>query len=247
MIKVGILETGATRPELLSEFGTFSSWFENLFANSSLDLNFEIFMVCRDQFPTTIDFCDAYIITGSAASSNDEEAWIRRLEVFIRDAEKQLPIIGVCFGHQVVHKALGGSVELAKQGWGVGIHDYDVTNVPDWLSNAPEQLSFCASHQDQVVEPAPGTTIIASSAFCRAAATTVGTNILTIQSHPEMSKALSRNLYEVRRELLGDQLADQAVSSLEKPTNERVFVDMVEQFLIARLGSQTTDAYRRSA
>ena len=85
-------------------------------------------------------------------------------------------------------------MELAKKGWGVGIHDYDVENAPDWLSNA-----------------------------------------------------LSRSLYEIRRELLGEQLADEAVSSIEKPTSEQVFVDMVEQFLIAYFGSQTTDAYRRSA
>ena len=247
MIKVGILETGETRPELLSEFGTFSSWFESLFANSSLRLVFETFMVYRDQFPTTVDACDAYIITGSAASSNDEDAWIRRLESFIRDAEKKLPIVGVCFGHQVIHKALGGRVELAKQGWGVGVHDYDVTDIPGWLSNAPEQLSFCASHQDQVVEAAPGTKILAGSEFCRTAATTVGANILTIQSHPEMSKALSRSLYEIRRELLGDRLADQAISSLDKATNEHVFVDMVEQFLIARLGLPKTESSLQSA
>ena len=147
-------------------------------------------------------------------------------------------MIGVCFGHQVAHKALGGRVERAKQGWGVGIHDYDVIDPPDWMANAPAQFSFCASHNDQVVEPAPDSKIIARSEFCPAAATTVGNNVLTVQSHPEMSKDFSRELYEYRRGNLGDELADSAIASLNKPTNESVFVKLVEQFLIARLGQR---------
>lgn len=247
MIKIGILETGQNRPELLAEFGTFAGWFERLFAASKLDMTFETFVVCKNEFPVRAEDCDAYIITGSAASSNDEDAWIRRLEKFIREAADKLPIIGVCFGHQVVHKALGGRVERAKQGWGVGVHDYEITNAPNWLVNAPRQLSFCASHNDQVVEAAPDTDVIAKSAFCPVAATTIGANVLTIQSHPEMTKACSKEIYEFRRHLLGDELADTAIASLDKPTNEHVFVDIVEQFLIARLGLQATAAIPQTA
>lgn len=247
MISIGILETGQNRPELLGEFGTFASWFERLFAGSRLALAFETFVVCNDHFPASIEACDAYMITGSAASANDDDAWIRRLETFVRDAADERPVIGICFGHQVVHKALGGRVEQAKQGWGVGVHDYDLVSTPDWLENAPRQLSFCASHSDQVVETAPNTTIIAQSQFCPAAATTVGANVLTIQSHPEMTKSFSRQLYGIRRPLLGDDLADSAIASLDKPTNELVFVEMVEQFLMARLGLQSPDRVSQTA
>ena len=239
MIKVGILETGQSPPYLLADHGTFASWFERLFANSKLDLQFVTYVVCQNEFPATANACDAYMITGSAASSNDDDAWIRRLEEFLRLAADEVPIVGVCFGHQVVHKALGGRVERARQGWGVGIHDYDMTDPPDWLANPPARLSFCASHNDQVVETAPETRIIARSDFCPAAATTIGSNVLTIQSHPEMTKASSRAIYGVRREQLGDKLADTALASLAKPTNEHAFVDMVEQFLATRLELQS--------
>ncbi|MEM8971545.1 MAG: type 1 glutamine amidotransferase [Pseudomonadota bacterium] len=235
MIQIGILETGQNRPELVEEFGTFAGWFEDLFAESRLDLSFATFVVCEDDLPSHPEACHAYIITGSAASSNDSDAWIRNLEDFIRIASKNVPIIGVCFGHQVIHKALGGRVERAKQGWGVGVHDYDLTDPPPWMACSPSHLSFCASHNDQVVEPAPDTNIIARSEFCPVAATTVGRNVLTVQSHPEMRKSFSRELYGIRRELLGDERADTAISSLGKPTNEKVFVEMVEQFLMARL------------
>ncbi len=247
MLQIGILETGQNRPELVEEFGTFAGWFEDLFAGSSLDLSFATFVVCKDEFPSHPEACHAYIITGSAASSNDSDAWIRRLEEFIRISSKSVPIIGVCFGHQVVHKALGGRVERAKQGWGVGVHDYEVINAPTWMAGPPSQFSFCASHNDQVVEAAPESNIIARSEFCPIAATTVGSNVLTVQSHPEMRKAFSRELYGIRRELLGDQLADDAIASLGKPTNEQVFVNMVEQFLVARLGIATPEPITQTA
>ncbi|MEM9359919.1 MAG: hypothetical protein AAGB04_27355 [Pseudomonadota bacterium] len=247
MIKIGILETGQNRPELVEEFGTFAGWFEDLFASSRLDLSFATYVVCKDEFPSHPEACHAYIITGSAASSNDSDNWIRRLEEFIRVASRTVPVIGVCFGHQVFHKALGGRVERAKQGWGVGIHDYDVIDAPTWMAGAPGQFSFCASHNDQVVEAAPETNIIARSEFCPIAATTVGNNVLTVQSHPEMRKAFSRELYGIRRELLGDQLADDAIASLGKPTNEQVFVNMVEQFLVARLGIEAPETMSQPA
>ncbi len=248
MIRIGILETGNTRPELLAEHGSFASWFERLFTDSRLNLVFETFVVYNGELPTSATLpCDAYMITGSAASANDDEDWIRKLEQFLRVAAESVPIIAVCFGHQVIHKALGGRVVRAEQGWGVGIHDYDLINPPEWLNAPPDRLSFCASHNDQVIDTAPGTQIIARSEFCPIAATTIGDNVLTVQSHPEMSKDFSRAIYNLRRDLLGEELTDSAIASLTKSTNEEAFIDMVEQFLAPRLGLQAPQPTARSA
>lgn len=199
MIRIGILETGNTRPELLAEHGSFASWFERLFADSRLNLVFETFVVYNGELPASATVSsDAYMITGSAASANDDEAWIRKLEEFLRVAAKNVPIIAVCFGHQVI-------------------------------------------------DTAPGTQIIARSEFCPIAATTIGNNVLTVQSHPEMSKDFSRAIYNLRRDLLGEELTDSAIASLTKSTNEEAFIDMVEQFLAARLGLQAPQPTARSA
>jgi GMP synthase-like glutamine amidotransferase len=126
-IDLGILETGANRPELLGEFGTFADWFKALFAKSGAGLQATDYQCYLGRLPASTHAHNAYLITGSPASVNDPEAWISDLIAFVREAAPARPIIGVCFGHQLLHKAFGGTVMANPDGgWGVGIHDYRI-------------------------------------------------------------------------------------------------------------------------
>ena len=221
-------------PELSPEFGTFGSWFERLLADALAPVTFKVYRSYLGELPGAVAVCDAYVISGSRASVNDPDQWIEDLGEFSQQAAAEVPVVGVCFGHQLLHKVCGGRVERAAQGWGIGVHDYRVRASAGLVPETNAQLSFCASHNDQVVETAPGTEIIAASEFCPVAMTTIGENILTVQGHPEMSRRFSHALYELRRPRFGDDMVDEAIRSLHKPTDSAVFAAMVARFLEQR-------------
>ena len=66
----------------------------------------------------------------------------------------KIPMAGICFGHQLMAQALGGTVRKSEKGWGIGRHVYDV--VPGNGVIDGERIAIAASHQDQVIEPPDG-------------------------------------------------------------------------------------------
>lgn len=240
MVRVGILETGANRPEFVAEHGTFPSWFERLFADTPL--RFETFAAYLGELPSVPERCDAYLITGSSASVNDPDNWIGDLSQFIVQAAERRPFIGVCFGHQLLHKIFGGTVETVGRGWGIGVHDYKVCSAHSLIPPGRDNFAFRVSHSEHVSTPAPGTTVLAASDFCPLAMTMIGDNILTVQGHPELSPGFAGAVYEHRRELIGDERVDSAIASLGRPTDDDVFVEMACRFLMSRVGQSSQAA-----
>lgn len=182
--------------------------------------------------PPTPDHCDGWLITGSRASSYDDLAWIGALEDFIRDAHAmRAPLVGVCFGHQLVAQALGGRVARAEAGWVVGQHRVEIGTAREWMSPAHASPLLPASHQDQVRTLPEGARVEASHPACPIAAYTIGDHILCIQGHPEFTAAYARDLLEVRRPVLGDALADQALASYSAEGDQQIVARWMLEFL----------------
>ena len=73
---------------------------------------FDIFYVSEYQFPENIESYDGYLLTGSPVSVHDKDEWIKMLSEFVGKVyKKNKPIVGVCFGHQLIAKHFGGVVE----------------------------------------------------------------------------------------------------------------------------------------
>jgi GMP synthase-like glutamine amidotransferase len=99
--------------------------------------------------PTKIE---AILITGSAAGVYDEFDWIAPLEDFVRATYAgKTPMVGVCFGHQLIAQALGGKARKSNKGWGIGWHVYRVAPGNGVIKG--ERIALACSHQDQVIEP----------------------------------------------------------------------------------------------
>ena len=108
MKTIGILTTGHTPDELLADYGTFADMFATLLGDFAF--TFKRFTVVEGEFPASPDDADGWIVTGSKHGVYEDLAWIRRLEDFIRQTHAaQVPMVGICFGHQVMAKALGGT------------------------------------------------------------------------------------------------------------------------------------------
>ncbi|MCB1675117.1 MAG: GMP synthase [Halioglobus sp.] len=223
-MKLGILKADAVRPEWVSEFGEYPDMFMRLLGRQDPDLAFAVYDVERGAYPKDIDEVDAYLITGSKSSAYDDQPWIARLMHFVRDLHRQRKkLVGICFGHQLVAQALGGSVVKSPRGWGVGLHTHRFIRRPRWHDQGDPDFKVLVSHRDQIARCAPGAQVLASSDFCSHAVCQVGEHILTLQGHPEFVPGYARQLMLLRRQHIGEQTYRAGMASLAgEAQSERV-------------------------
>ncbi|SBS29031.1 Carbamoyl-phosphate synthase small chain [Marinomonas aquimarina] len=193
-MKIGILAAGITPDALRGEYPTYAEMFAEQIGTLEPELSFVTYDVRLDEFPASSDECDAWLITGSKFDAYADEPWILKLCELIReiDAKGQV-LVGICFGHQVIARALGGTVAKYSGGWGVGVHHYQVTGDIPTLPKLND-IALCAFHQDQVIEKPEKMTTFLSSDFCQYAGLIYEDKILTFQAHPEFSKAYEQDL-----------------------------------------------------
>ncbi len=185
---IGILQTGQAPEALRDEMGDYPDFFRELLANRGLQ--FRTFNVENMQFPVSVHDCDGWLITGSRHGVYEDHPFIRPLEDFVRKAvAEQVPLVGICFGHQLIAQAMGGKVERFDKGWAVGPTEYEFEG---------RTVRLNAWHRDQVTDVPEGARVCASNEFCENAALVYGDSAFTIQAHPEFSDAFVDGLLRTR-------------------------------------------------
>ncbi|MCO6442392.1 MAG: GMP synthase [Nitrococcus mobilis] len=231
-MRVGILQCGSVATDLSPVFGDYPQMFQRLLSAVSPALEFRRYDLTAGFFPESLTACEGWLFTGSRWSVYDEEAWIRRAgELAARLHALGRPTVGICFGHQLIAAALGGRVEKAPQGWGVGVHTTHIQTQPEWMVPAPDRLSLLVSHQDQVIVPPPGTQWLTGNDFCRYGMTQIADHILTFQGHPEFSKDYSKALMKRRRSAIGEQAYRAGLASLALDVDDRMAAQWIVRFL----------------
>ena len=203
-----------------AEFHHYPDMFETLFAlqPNHPDFKFSIVPVIADVFPKTVDDYDGYLITGSAYGVYDKAPFIPKLMEFIHvifDTGK--PLVGICFGHQIVAHTLGGHAAKFGNGWGVGTMPIKMVGKADWIPADISQVDLIHMHQDQVITLPPEAVRLAQSDFCQNAAFAIGKQVFAIQGHPEFTPAYTSALINIREDRIGKERAATARTSLLKP------------------------------
>ena len=191
--------------------------------------------------PTDLDAFDGYLLTGSRRGVYDNDPWIGRLLNLIRELHKlRIKTVGVCFGHQAIAEALGGRVINWSNGWGVGVHTYNVS-WPQRLGEAPisRQVALPCCHQDQVVELPPRAQRFLTSDFCENAGFTIEDHILALQPHPEFSVRYLECILRVIEDRVGER-SQQAFESLAKETDNAQIAELIARFFVG--GHRATQA-----
>lgn len=229
---IGILQCDDVTEALQLHHGNYPQMFTQLFEALEEDIQFKVYRVIEGEYPQSINECDAYITTGSRFGVNDVHEWIKALEDFVIELyQSNKKLVGICFGHQMIAKALGGVVEKSSKGWGVGVSTTRVQRQQQWMGQGQDEISLVVSHQDQVMQLPTDSQVLASSEFCPFYMIQINEHFLGIQGHPEFSKRYSYDLMQARRSRIPHQRIEAGIESLDLRVDDKLVTRWLINFL----------------
>lgn len=231
-MRLTIVQTGDVPAPLRETFGPYPAMFERMFNSTGGNFSYEVVTVEGNSLLPDPSRLEGIVITGSPAGVYEDHAWLPPLRAFIRSAyAAKTPMLGICFGHQIMADALGGDVQKSQKGWGLGRHVYRVANRPDFMANAPEMLAIACSHQDQVIVPPPEAEVVLASDFTPNAGLFYKSGkALSFQPHPEFLDDYALALVELRRGRAPDDVVEEGVSSFAQSSDSNTIANYIGNF-----------------
>ncbi|MEO6573250.1 MAG: glutamine amidotransferase [Polyangiaceae bacterium] len=172
-----------------------------------------------------------YIMTGSSASVTERAPWMLRTEARLREiAAANIPLFGICFGHQMIAQALGGEVTKNPRGREVGSVFLDRLAIDPIMSGLPERFSVNTTHVDTVARLPAGARLLASTTLEPTAAFAIGDTVRGVQFHPELDASAMRAYVVARSEgIQADGMDPEKISAavIESPENGAVLKNFV--------------------
>ncbi len=218
---LGLLLCDTVDEPHLTRTGGYPQMFLHFMRESGEDVEMRSYDVCSGEYPATPDECDAYLVTGSRHGVYDNIEWIGALCEYVRQLHAgRKPLIGICFGHQLIAQALGGRAGKSAKGWGLGVHRIGVVGSRPWMERAPaDEIALSVCHQDQVSELPPGAEPFLSTEFCPYSGYTVGDSVICVQGHPEFDREFTHYLIDKRGAELGDEQRNELHASVGQDTD----------------------------
>lgn len=144
--------------------------------------------------PTDFDDVEGVISLGGPMNVGDDLPWMSRQMEFLAAAHKRnLPVVGVCLGAQMIARALGGEVRPMADGpeWGMAdVTQFPVANTETILAGVPWAAPQFHAHGQEVATPPPGATVLQHSARCKVQSFRVGLRTYGFQYHFECDLAM---------------------------------------------------------
>jgi GMP synthase (glutamine-hydrolysing) len=232
MHRILVVRTGSPTPQAHARFGDFSEWFERLLAPEVIVVDAER----GESFPSR-DRIIGVVVTGSLKSVTSPEPWMQRAGAWLLEISRAVPVLGVCFGHQLLAWALGGKVERNPRGPEVGTREVALTaegKRDPLFSGLSSPLLVQENHEDHVRAPPPGATVLAHNEHTPVQAFAHG-GIRAVQFHPEFDAARNRVICQETRAALDAArpgLGDAALASIrETPEAERLLGNWVRTYV----------------
>jgi GMP synthase-like glutamine amidotransferase len=229
-LSVALLECDHVDAEVRDIAGDYGDMFLGLFAEHAPEVVFDRIDVVGGAPLPAFGAHDGIVITGSRQSVGDGSPWIDDLATLVVDAHEQdVPLVGICFGHQLIAHAMGGRVDRAPAGWGVGVHHATVAAPRAWMTPALRGFDLLVSHQDQVTGLPRGATVLATSDHAPVAAFEVG-SLVGFQGHPEFVVDYADALMARRAGRIGAAAIERARGTLATPTDHGVVARWIGRY-----------------
>lgn len=227
-MKICILHIGHTDPDDTSNNPPSPMRFRRGIS-PFIDADWTRISAVEDALPNPTDF-DAYLITGGKYAVYENYDWQDNLMDFIRTLHaKKILLAGICYGHQAIAHALGGTVELSPKGYGIGLRESKVIRKPHWMQHAPDVVTLYSMHKRQVTQLPDGAIPYLTSDFCPQGGFTIGNHIFTIQQHPDFNAEVSRELITKRQDEMQD-ITKTALNSLLNPHHTELSCQWIADF-----------------
>ncbi|QIL19508.1 glutamine amidotransferase [Thermomonas sp. HDW16] len=201
-----ILQTGQPVASM-RRHGSFAHWIR-VAAGLERDEAVVVDVERGDALPDREGFAGA-IITGSAAMVTDRHDWSERSAEWLRDAAHGgLPLLGICYGHQLIAHALGGEVGVNPTGREMGTIQLDLHPPAAYdplFTGLPTRIPAQATHLQSVLRLPDGATVLAKSDQDATHAFRWGGAVWGLQFHPEFSTTHMRGYIRARSDALAQE------------------------------------------
>lgn len=207
-MRILILVAGTTIPAIAARRGDYPRWIREAVGDAWAGAWAEHDLRSNAPLPGPRS-ADAFVITGSSSSVTERAPWMLRAEELIRGiAAARVPLLGLCFGHQMIAQALGG--EVARNPRGREIGTVRVQRVADdpLFAGLPRAFHVNATHVDVVARLPPGAEVLATTALDDVSAFRVGDRVRCVQFHPEFDDDVVRDYLRIRAPLIRGEGAD---------------------------------------
>jgi GMP synthase (glutamine-hydrolysing) len=216
MKSVLILKAGTTAAQVRLAFGDYDRWFPQTLGNEGY--RFTVLQIPQgERLPERPTDYDAVIITGSPSSVAQPDPWMMRMGEWLKTAaDGRVPVLGVCFGHQLLGHVYGGKVRRSAKGREIGTVSCDLTAAgrsDPLFEGIPSRFEVQATHEDHVEGGESDFEVLASNAHSPNQAFRVGKYVRGVQFHPEVDASLMKAMVEVR----APKLEEEAESRGEDP------------------------------
>ncbi|MTD32975.1 glutamine amidotransferase [Paludibacterium denitrificans] len=217
-----IIKTGVPVADVAAEYGLFEDWIARELGDTAAD--WQVVDVQHGAELPAVAEVAAAIITGSAAMVSERAAWSEATADWLRCAHAaEVPLLGICYGHQLLAHALGGEVSYHPQGPEVGV--VTVQRLPaaqdDQLLGAlPAQFPAAVIHWQSVLALPPGAVRLAENSFEPNHAFRCG-SARGVQFHPEFNDTVMGSyLQRLAEKLSQEGLDPSALQQQLRPTPE---------------------------
>ncbi|KAJ5301499.1 hypothetical protein PENANT_c009G07360 [Penicillium antarcticum] len=221
--------------------GLLKQGFQDLELPEELDVQFSGYHVVENpQFPELHDY-DAVLMTGSKHDAWSNADWIVNLTSYVKKAfEAKKPIVGICFGHQILARALGAKVGRNETGWELSVEGLDLTDEGKELFGK-DKLSIQQMHRDIVFHVPAGCSNLATSPICGVQGIYMPQRALSVQGHPEFHEGIMTPLLELRHQsgLFNDQLYKDGLSRAGNPHDGRLIAKTMVKFIVEAQSSKS--------
>ncbi len=229
MKKIYVIKTGTTFQSILNEYGDFENWI----LKNAKSVEYEVIDINNNECLPHIKNCLGIIITGSHSMVTEDFPWSLEMEVFIKKLiTYKIPLLGICFGHQLIAKSLGADVGYSPNGLELGSVNITLnTNAKNdvLFHKMPKELYAHVVHFQSVLTLPKNAVLLASNKVENNHIFKVGTCAWGVQFHPEFDENIMKSyITEVLDSSLSASLEKELLSKVKKTTYSN---QIIENFL----------------
>ncbi|CAI6098761.1 unnamed protein product [Clonostachys chloroleuca] len=243
---IAVLECDTPVPAVKDTRGSYGQIFESLLKKGLQELDpphnvtpviTKWDVVASQEYPDLHEV-DAILISGSKHTAFKDDEWIVSLVAYVKSflETANKPAVGICFGHQIIGRALGAKVGVSPGGWEISVENIDLTPNGKKLLGA-KALNLHQMHRDAILEVPQGALNLGSSPRCEIQGLYKPGRVLSFQAHPEFDSEIMSEILKMRhsQNIFNDSMYEDGSSRANKKHDGVVVSALIWKFVLGQL------------